>query len=248
MRKFLKFIVSIIVIVIMIFTVYFFMQYSNQYTPGNENNGEKGSLEYIKSGENNFEYSQNENENNTQSGDLVDGNIIIEEISGENTFEEITSGDTSIENASGDIFYTAQEIEMKITAIKDIENQNKSISVPKTFEDSVGLDIIGVNDKDFFTAFNLTELSVTIQIAGSMVYIIPNSDFIDNAQYHYDENGNLVLYICELIGVGGEIRYYYENGQFLKQEQIIEEEIEIEGENVLEILQRSKLVYEKYIK
>lgn len=251
MKQFIKFLVSIIVIIIIIFTVYFLMQYSNQYTPSSDISGEKEILEETKNDENDIDFSRNENEekNDAPNGNFESGNVIMEEISGdEHIIEEIASGDIETKDDSENVNYTLQEIENKVTNIKNIERKNEFIGEPQIFEDSVGLDIIGIKNKDFFTTFNLSELTVTVQTAGTMVYIIPNSDFIDNAQYHYDENGNLILYVRELIGVGGEIRYYYEDGKFLKEEQIIEEGIEIDDEDKLEILQRAKLIYEKYIK
>lgn len=250
MKQVLKFIVSLIIIAIMIFTVYFLVQNSSKYI-GNYVSGDNTEVLFSKnSGENISSVTQDENyvENKIDVNDKIESGNNFDE-SGENVIvDKISSGDTVVIGESGNKIYNSNEVEVKINDIKEIENKNKTSNVTETFEDSVGLDILGIENKDFFSAFNLSELTVTVQTAGSMVYIIPNSDFIDNAQYHYDSNGKLVLYIRELIGVGGEIRYYYENNQFIKQESKIDDDIQIDLEANEEILNRSKIVYDNYLR
>lgn len=239
MRGFLKLVVSILVIAVISYTVYFLLYNNSKY---HQNQIEAEGVISKEPTQNDIEIDTNtevDDANNEEDGEEdKDSNLIDNPIKSGDDFEVNEDG---IEFVSGDI-------EEKISKINLIETKNNLSNLAKSLEDSLGADIMGTKNQDYFDSFDMTEMAVTVQVAGSMIYIIPFPDLVDNAQYHYDKDGNLVLYICELIGVGGEVRYYFENGIPLTQETNVEEDIPINYESTNEIIERSKLIYDKYMK
>lgn len=276
MKEFLKLIVTVIVIGVIAYTLYFFLTISAEYQDSNISGDividEKESIdiddsqnEVEKNDKNIFDDEREESlNNNIFRGDKEENldNNIEKEI--ENTLETdsgnkmnqtvMNSGDVQQERGNSEINIDdisnidEEYFNKKISEINMIETKNRLANLTNTIEDSVGIEIIGEKNQDYFDNFSIKEMSVNIQIAGTMIYIIPMPDFVDNAQYHYDENGELALYICELTGIGGEVRYYFDNGKLLTRLENIEEDVIIPSENINEIVNRSKVIYDKYIK
>lgn len=225
MKNFLKLLVSIIVICTIGYTIYFLLSNSSKYNSSNES-GDLANTELENSNQNdekdNQEVENIENDKNLENNNITDN--------------------------SGEVLSEEEKINKIVANIDMLRKQNNSTSVSKTLEDNVGIDIVGTKYQDFFTHFAMMEAFTTVQVAGSMVYIIPASDFLDLAQYHYDENGNLLLYVDELIGVGGEIRYYFSDNNLLTTQYQVEENIPIDYEDSQEIIQRAKVIYDKYMK
>lgn len=229
MKKFIKFIVTILVVCIIGSTLYFVLKMNSDYQSSNSSGDNLSGDTLLE---------------NTPSGELneeVDNNLNVDE----NINNTENNSNENIENPEKTQVLTIEEKENKI---KEIENQNRTSNLTKTLEDNVGIDVMGTKNTEFLESTGMDAISINVQVAGTMVYIIPAPDFIDNAQYHYDENGNLVLYICELTGIGGEIRYYFENGNLLSQSYNVEEGAQINFENAEEIIQRANIIYEKYMK
>ena len=250
MKRFLKLLVSIIVIIVGSFIAYFLLSSMDSYNindvSGDNNVESSGDTSYDNILNERYESSSG-NKENTED---IENSIEVTQ-SGE-TFVESKSGNyinlnISGENIQNDQEYSEAEKVQIVDKINVIEGQNNSANVKSTQEDSLGLDVLGIENKDLFDAFDIKEMSVTVQVAGSMVYILPASDFVNNGQYHYDKEGNLILYISELMGVGGEIRYYFNNNDLVTIEKKIEEQIDINYENKDEILSRAKLIYNKYM-
>ena len=263
MKSFLKFLVTIVVILVMVFTVHFLAKNMSQYNANNNsgdliiddlNNNQSGNIEINSDMENQSGNTEINSDMENQSGNIEINNEQNQELE-----QEFQNGDNKDFNSdsikiSGEMIinsgdkYLINDWDSKIEAIKKIENQNKSAVPSKTIEDNVGIDIMGNMVQDFMESFETDELAVTVQVAGSMVYIIPASDFLDNTQFHYDENGNLILYIREFIGIGGEARYYFENGTPIIINMKVDKKNQMQFESTDEILQRSKIVYDKYMK
>jgi len=253
MREFLKLIVSILVILVITYTLYFFLyndaKYQENhlsgegYISGEENNSEVTINTNKEFAENNSisnnEESENENQNVKENNQKLNPNEILQE-SGDVLIEKI-------ETLSGNPI-TTKDLEKNIAKINLIETKNNLANLTKSIEDKVGVNIVGIKNQDYMDSISENKVDVTIQVAGSMIYIIPMSDFVDNAQYHYDTNGELALYVCEIAGIGGEIRYYFENDSLLTQVANVEKEMQLNYESVEEILERAKLVYSKYMK
>lgn len=82
----------------------------------------------------------------------------------------------------------------------------------------------------------------------SFVTIMPFPDFLDNQNYYF-EDGSLVAYKEEFMGIGGNVTYYFKDNELLFiDETNIEEEMTFESENPEWILRRAKNVYKEFIK
>ena len=220
MRSVLKLLVSIIVICIIGFTTYFLLSSASKYDSFVEDNN---VVEHEQKSDN--EEKPSTNIEQPESGEIV---------------EPLPE--------SGDINITEDEMNMLMVRIDEIRKQNNSANIKKNIEDNVGLDIIGEKYRDFFTTFEMQEIFVDVQVAGSMVHVIPASDFVDLVQFHFDENGKLLLYVDGLIGVGGEIRYYFSDDNLIATQSQVEEGVVINYEETNDILKRANLVFEKYMK
>lgn len=232
MKKILQLIISLVVIALVGYTIYFLISSNNQYYEVKPNN-ESGNI---------AENNQNDEDKAVTPEILSSGNEI------ETDDDDKTDDNTGVNNEENAEIVSGDTLESKIASINMIETKNRLANLTKSLEDDIGLEIIGLKNKEYMESFEIDEMHVTVQVAGSMVYIIPFPDFVDNAQYHYDENGNLALYICEFIGVGGEVRYYFENGVLLTTQENVEEDIEITYESSEEIIDRAALIYERYMK
>ena len=86
----------------------------------------------------------------------------------------------------------------------------------------------------------------TIQIAGSMAYIIPNDRKLDSFEFHYRGDNKLVAYVREYAGTAVKASYYFENGELLERE-VNDQDSKY---NVFEddglILQRAEELYKLY--
>ncbi len=173
---------------------------------------------------------------------------------------------------SSDFFNSS--IEEQIAYINLIEQRNIEANATKTIEENVGLETIGIEYSDLFKTMQMDSALVVIQVAGSMISILPYSDFIDAQEFHYDENGHLVLYTYTETGRGLKSKYYINNNEVIsieREEEPLENEtidevinsgedfsgevnkisepiVEREKINFSDMFARSKALYEKYIK
>lgn len=246
MREFLKFVVAIIVITVIICTIYFFLTNNAKYQVDNpnikDNIVQEDTVLEIKSGEEEKEefsdiFDEKEQHNVGDDKSLASVNI-------PQGSEENANG--NIEDLSGENILI-ENLDEKLARINLIETKNNLSNLTKSLNDELGINVMGMKNREYFESIPQEKIDVVVQVAGSMVYIIPMPDFLDNAQYHYDANGKLVLYVCELAGIGGEIRYYFENDILLTQV-INVEEVQLGYENAEEIIERSKLIYNNYMK
>ena len=152
MKSFLKLLVSIIVICTIGYTTYFLLSNSSKYNSSNES-GDLTNTELENS-------NQNDEKNNQEVENIeIDKNL-------ENN---------NITDNSGEILSEEEKIDKIVANIDMLRKQNNSTSVSKTLDDNVGIDIIGTKYQEFFSIFNMNEAFVTVQVAGSMAYIIPAS-------------------------------------------------------------------------
>ncbi len=252
MKSFLKLIVSIIVVLVVGFTTYFLLKETENYNSINDNDISINDIsENIN--ENNSHIEDEDQKDNNDIENTLDNNFDIESEFNESDFVFISGDKASgeISNVSGN--YSGEQlneevISQVVSSANMLRTQNNNETLIDTIEDSVGVNIIGTEYQDLLNILETNELSVNVQTAGTMVYILPVSDFVNNQQYHYDENGDLVLYVCELMGIGGEIRYYFNENQLVKTEEKIDGELFTKYEDENEIVQRAKLVYDKYFK
>lgn len=169
---------------------------------------------------------QNDVENNEKNEDQIEDNENISEPN-----EELNT-------------LTKEEM---ILEIDDIVARNELISFANKKEESIGVDILGSTVQGYMNYFNSESINVEIYIQGTSVRITPMPDFLDTQIYYFDSDGNLVMYIDESNTIGGEIKYYFYNGELIDIVNGIEEDIGIEFENSEEIIQRAVNVYNRYL-
>ena len=133
-----------------------------------------------------------------------------------------------------------------LTDIEKIEYENKNIKDIKLIEDNIEEMLWG--EEEYFDILQDDKVGVSSIIAGTSVQIIPNPDFLDTQVFHYDMQGNLVMYVLISNTVGGQIKYYFNNGEIVKISNEMEENINVELINKDDILKRANLVYDRYFK
>ncbi|MBQ9313880.1 MAG: hypothetical protein IJ220_02600 [Clostridia bacterium] len=188
-------------------------------------------------------------EDETLDNDVA-SEVMIEENSGEIIGEiiDIKSGEQneSLKEDSGDngSFVSKEE------KIKKIDEQVQMIvsgeAEINNFRENLSIDLVSDLAKDFMKYFKINELSVTINVKPNFIEIIPDTDFIENMVYYYDENGNLILYESVSTTVGGSCKYYFNNGAGISVVEAYEENIDVKEEFIGDVLNRAKLIYDKY--
>ncbi|MBR3281358.1 MAG: hypothetical protein IKI57_05945 [Clostridia bacterium] len=104
---------------------------------------------------------------------------------------------------------------ISISEIDEISRLNIETANVHSVEEDVGLEVIGENNKDFFDAMNINTTRVRVQTAGSMIHVMPFSDMLNEEEFHFDERGNLVLYMVTSTGKGDKAKYYLDNGNII---------------------------------
>jgi len=179
----------------------------------------------------------------TSSGENMELNI-----SGEDFGKIIVnlSGDDNDIEESGEILSQFSK-EEKIRMINEKVNEINSGDVQvKSYAEKLTLDLVNDSAKEFMKYFKVDEISVTINVKQGRVEIIPDTDFIENMVYYYDENSDLILYENVSTTVEGSCKYYFEKGKGIAVIPDYEEKIEVKEEYVGDVLNRSKLIYDKY--
>ena len=88
----------------------------------------------------------------------------------------------------------------------------------------------------------------TVQIAGSMIYIVPQIDGLDSFEYHYRGDNKLMAYVREFAGTSIKATYYFENGELLDKEVNTFDTKYSVNENTEDILKRANDFYNSFLK
>ena len=140
-----------------------------------------------------------------------------------------------------------------IKEAKNLETQNIISNEIRSFEEEFGEDLIGSDYKDYFKVMNVDKTNVTVQCAGTMIHVMPYSDFIDSMEYHFDIKGNLVLYVIEQSGLGNKYKYFLNGDRIIKEEFVLQDAEYYSGENSGEVSsfpttkEIANELYEKYV-
>lgn len=145
-------------------------------------------------------------------------------------------------NRNGEKTISNEEIIANIQTIEQANNQTP----PTILQDNVGAEIFG--DPDYFSSLEVETIGVSISKSGSNITITPTPDFLNTKEYHYYEDGTLALYVSTSNTIEGQIKYYFYNGKLVDVSRVIEDGVDVTTENETEILQKAKLVYDKYMK
>lgn len=144
-----------------------------------------------------------------------------------------TNTTSRIDNKPKKVAKTDEEL---IKEAKDLETQNIISNEIRSFEEEFGVDLIGSDYKDYFKVMNVDKTNVTVQCAGTMIHVMPYSDFIDSMEYHFDIKGNLVLYVIEQSGLGNKFKYFLDGDRIIKEEFVLQDEEYYSGDNSGEIM------------
>lgn len=188
--------------------------------------------------------------NNDESGDVISGDNILIQTSGEKYGEMVST-------PSGDLGEISKEISgeniLPISKEEKIERINEQVqkigsgeNEVKTSRENLSLDLVNDSAKDFMKYFKVNELPTTVNVKPGFVEIIPDQDFIENMVYYFDENGELILYESVSTTVGGSCKYYFDKGTIVSVVVAYEEDIEAKEEYIGDILNRAQLIHDKY--
>lgn len=182
------------------------------------------------------------------SGESISGEMVEPSVSGEEKWQivETISGEESNEESSGENKDTVSK-EMKIAKIKEMINDLVSGEVQNTSHENLTMDLVNDSAKDFMKYFKQNTLSVTVNVKSGMIEIIPDTDFVNNMVYYFDENGELILYESVSQTVEGSCKYYFDKGNGIGIEPNFEEGVTYTEEIISSIANRAKLLYDKFM-
>ena len=129
------------------------------------------------------------------------------------------------------------------------ENQDVIVNFEQTqvLTMNMGTNLLGSSVEEFLTAFEISETPVLFQKIrnndGVKITIIPMSDFLDNQEFEYDVNGNLISYTTISNTVGGNVKYFFSNNILSNTVNNMEEGIVPIFEDQNEILARASKLY-----
>lgn len=165
-----------------------------------------------------------------------------------NQFNDINEDESNIlQNDSSD---ESNSIEKENA---ELENVLKNQDVVVKFEHTqyvtmnMGNELLGNSINDLLTAYETTEIPVMFQKVvnndGTKIMIIPMSDFVDNQEFVYDINGNLISYTTISNTVGGNVQYIFSDNILTQTINNMEEFVVPIYEEQDEILVRANKLY-----
>ena len=224
MRQFIRILAVILTIAVLVGTIYFLVQYNKDYVENNPN----------------------------PSGD--------EKISIENKNEKV---EVTLESKENIERYAKEEKESLISAIKSTINLNTIANVRKTINKKISKSYFGKlvipneNSSEAVSGENSGEMETfiipdsvqcSIQVAGSMINIVPEDDRIDSIEFHYRGDNKLVAYVRKYAGTNIKATYYFENGELLDKEVNTFDTKYNVFETETEILKRVDNLYNDFLK
>lgn len=140
----------------------------------------------------------------------------------------------------------------EVLDINEFASTFENIENMQVIEGLLESDMLGKNTNEFFDAFELEKMPVTIQKTvqntGTRIELIPLSDFLDTQMFFYNDIGNLNLYISVSNTIGGNIGYYFSDDVLVQIINNMDEEITPTFEKQDEILERANKLYKIYNK
>lgn len=160
---------------------------------------------------------------------------------------EIISNDKSY---SGDVNESGEIAFNKVEYVNEINLYTEEIE--KKSGDRIQYNALATTDElgndieSFITSFDALGAYSTFNIVKNrLVEIVPASDFLDIQGYYY-RDGNLVMYKREFMGIGGNVKYYFKDGELVALITKIEPEMDFTPEKSAEILKRASNNYEDF--
>lgn len=158
------------------------------------------------------------NLNKTAQEQVVEENTVVEEQEMAVPETDVNSGEEiSNQEANKKISISVSSKNELMNSIDEIEANNNNSKIKDSIEARVGLDVIGEKYESSFKVYDAKDTGVIIQTAGTMINIIPKSDNFDRQAFHYDTNGNLVMYLVESSKDEFITRYYILNNKLVEK-------------------------------
>lgn len=145
------------------------------------------------------------------------------------------------------------------TQVNDLKEPNEDLNESHSYEYNVtfeqtqcltmnmGKELLGNNVNDLLDVLEVNEIPVIFQRVrnnnGTKITIMPMSDFVDNQEFVYDVNGNLLLYTTISTTVGGNVQYHFSNNILVQTINNMEEFVVPVYEEQDEILARASRLY-----
>ncbi len=160
----------------------------------------------------------------------------------ENGVNDHESGDNV--NASGEVTFDKVKYVNEINSY--IEEVDKNSGDRIQYNTLATTDELGSDIEEFVKNFNTEGAYSTINIVkNKLVEIIPASDFL-NLQSYYYRNGELVMYRCDFIGIGGCARYYFKDKSQVALITSVEPEMDFKPEQSTSIMKRAENNYSDF--
>ena len=159
--------------------------------------------------------------------------------------------------------YAKEEKDSLISGIKSSINLNTIANVRKTTSEKIkkaqyGEMIVWPNDSgeklsgDNSGKVKEIQLPETIlcnvQVAGSMINIVPVDSKLDSIEFHYRGDNKLIAYIRKFAGTNIKVTYYFENGELLDKEINTFDQRYNVAEDTANILKRADENYNAFLK
>ncbi len=224
MRQFVKIFIVLITIAVIVGTTYFLVNYNEEYVENHPASSEENKIEANKSKE--------KAEVTLESKESIEKYALEEKESIINTIKS-TINMNIIANARKTVnrkINKSHYVELKV------DNQNESGEI-------VSGEVSGEEDIPIPDM-----IPCTIQVAGSMINIVPDDNRLDSFEYHYRGDNKLVAYVRKFAGTNIKATYYFDNGEFLDREvNSFDTKFNI-AEDTADILRRANENYEAFLK
>ena len=222
MKLFLKFLAVAVTIAIIVATTYYLVQYNKAFV------------------ENNPKQSSNE------EADTDNGNIDIKDVTPESK-ENIEK----IAKEEKESLISVIKSTINLNTIANVRNTSNK-TIPKSYYGEIVLNSYddsgeeGSGEKE--TVQLPDTIRCTIQIAGSMINIVPDDDNLDSIEFHYRGDNKLVAYIRKYAKTSIKATYYFENGELLDKEINSFDQKYSVFESAEDILKRANEIYNAFLK
>ncbi len=234
MRGFLKFLCIVIVLAISAYVVYFLVNENNTYVLNKGLVEETEKVEVVP--QKKVPMVQNNEPKEKTRSDIKMKDILV--LSGDNNSNVVSL--TSIRKSNIDNI---------------IERNIDANGVSMLREENIPLEAYGPIIRDSEQSNNQEQkilsqnyIAGSIQVSGTMIYLMPDDEMQDRIQFHYAENGKLVAFVREVVVNGGlkTIVYFDENEMPFEQDFDTTDATKVFEEDYDDIYNRAKYAYNKY--
>ena len=234
MRSFLKFLCFAIVIAVSTFVIYFLINENNTYVR-NEVTTEQTEKDETISPQKNPSVPDSKSIEK-QREDIKLRDILV--LSGDNNLEAVSLTTIRKSNIDNIIERNIDENGVNMFKGENIPLEAYGPIVRDTANSRISSRVI--LSQDYILG--------SVQVSGTMIYLMPDDESQDRIQYHFAENGKLVAFVREIVS-DNELKtivYFDENEIPFEQYFNTKDKVKTFEENYDDIYNRAKYAYNKY--